>query len=79
MYDSPPLIAASARAAHLSETEQQEVEAAEDAEDAAAEEDQEGELERERVRDELAAMRILIRNSGAVDKIKEPLPLRESH
>jgi hypothetical protein len=79
VYDSPPLVAATARAAHLSAAEQAEVEAAEDAEDAAheAEEDEEAELERERARDERAAMRILMRNQGAVERIKEPLPLGE--
>ncbi|UZJ51660.1 hypothetical protein CBS101457_000980 [Exobasidium rhododendri] len=63
VFDTPSILAASSKSAHIS------------AEDESEDDDEEDSDEVLKVRDEQAAHRILIRNSGAIYKVKEPLPL----
>ena len=64
IIDTPPIVAASSKQAHLSQQEQQEEDEAEDEDEDTL-----------RSRDKQAAHRILIRNSGFIFKVREPLPL----
>lgn len=65
IIDTPPIVAASSKQAHLSTEEEED-------------EDEEEEVETLQLRDKEAAHRILIRNSGSVYKVREPMPLIHS-
>jgi nuclear GTP-binding protein len=67
IIDTPPIVAASSRQAHLSAQEEEEEEEKPD--------DGEDDEDTLRLRDKQAAHRILIRNSGFIFKVREPLPL----
>lgn len=65
IVDTPPIVAAFSKQAHLSAKEEEE-------------DNEEEDEEILRLRDKEAAHRILIRNSGSVFKVREPMPLIDS-
>ncbi|CEH12433.1 GTPase [Ceraceosorus bombacis] len=74
LYDTPAIVSANSKLANLSNAEEEALEAEEEREESQVmEADEETELDR--IRDEKAARRILLRNVGQLQKIKEPLPL----